>query len=122
MSARSLHGKVEKDSRLTLGEGSRNAIGDSQAGGTTANDDKVILVPELGDLPRGKPVGVAGESLDDAQDAGADREGVEETHVLLFGEMWTRVWVVFEKNEYPTGEQMGVATLEKEKLREEEEE
>lgn len=47
-------------------------MGDGQTGGTTTDDDKVILVAELGDLPRGEGVRTAGEGLDGAEDGRAD--------------------------------------------------
>jgi hypothetical protein len=55
-------------------------VRNGQTGGTTTDNDKVILLPELCDLPRSQGASAARKSLDDTKDESADRKNVDETH------------------------------------------
>lgn len=107
-------------SQLTLGESSRDTVSDGQTGGTTTDNDKVIVIPKLSDLPLRKSMGTARESLDNADEDGrANGESLDETHLFSFLERKRvkerKCWVVYRENEYPTEEsltRMNPVTLE----------
>ena len=73
-----------RNSRLTLGESSRDTVSNGQTGGSATDDDKVIIVAELGHLPPGEVLSAAGEGLDDTEEARSDGEGLDETHLPFF--------------------------------------
>lgn len=86
-------------------------MGNRQTGRAAADDDKVILVPELRHLPLGQDLVAAGESLDGAEQQRADGEGVGETHLCRLGNKTKGLLGgLYGESEYPNFEED--ATLE----------